>query len=617
MRVPMSWLREFVAVPAEASARDVADAIVSLGLEVEGVDTIGEVSGPLVVGRVEQITELTEFKKPIRLCQVCVGTEFGGVRGIVCGANNFLVGDLVAVALPGSVLPGGFEISARKTYGHVSDGMICSARELGLGEEHDGIMVLPADCAEPGTSATEVLGLGERVLDIAVTPDRGYALSIRGVAREVAFAYRIPFNDPGTALAPLPQPDAHADREPFICASGDLSACDVFTVRTLLGVDVKAPTPTWMSSRLIAAGMRPINIIVDVTNYVMLELGQPLHAFDLDKLAGSLTARRAIQGEKLTTLDHIDRVLNSEDLVIADESGPLALAGTMGGLSSEIDDTTTALVLEAAHFNEVAVARMSRRHKLSSEASRRFERGVDPALAPYASDRAAALLLELAGGHNVGMVGGEAPHTPVTIELAASRPAEVAGMAIPADEGRNLLEAVGCEVSVSADGNAFTVVAPSWRPDLTDPADLVEEVVRLIGYDKIPSRLPQAPAGRGLTVDQLLRRRAGRAAAAVGLVETLAYPFIGAADLTKTGIGDGDPRARLVTLANPISEEQPGMRTTLLPGLFAIAARNLSRGADAVGIFEIGSVYFPAPGTAAAAPRPAVTTRPSDEELAD
>lgn len=621
MRVPVSWLRELVVLPVELGGRELSAAIVALGLEVETVQTVGEVSGPIVVGRVEEIVELTEFKKPIRMCQLFVGPDFGGVRGIVCGASNFEVDDLVLVALPGAILVGGFEITARQTYGQVSDGMICSARELGLGDEYDGIIVLPAEISSPGTAAIGVpgLGLGEEVLDIAVTPDRGYALSIRGVAREAAIACQVPFDDPGTTLASLPLPDGTG--EPVNCTSQDLTACDVFTLRTLTGVNAGAPTPMWMKQRLIAAGMRPISIIVDVTNYVMIELGQPLHAFDAHKLTGSLTARRASSGEELTTLDHIERKLSPEDLVIADESGPLALAGTMGGLSSEIDDATTSIVLEAAHFDDVVVARMARRHKLSTEASRRFERGVDRALAPYASDRAASLLIELAGGRNVGLTGVEGPHDSVVINLPADQPGAVAGMSISADQVEQSLVAVGCDVIVldqtdTGDGLLFKVTAPTWRADLRDPVDLVEEVIRLIGYDLVPSKLPLAPAGGGLSPDQQLRRRAGRIAAGAGLVETLAYPFLGEPDLTKSGIEVGDPRRNLVRLANPISEEQPAMRTTLLPGLFAIAQRNLSRGAESVAIFEAGSVYFPAADPAAIAPRPSVTQRPTKDELA-
>ncbi|MCU0275075.1 MAG: phenylalanine--tRNA ligase beta subunit-related protein, partial [Acidimicrobiales bacterium] len=297
MRAPMSWIRRYVDVPADQTGRDVAARLIAAGLEVETVDVLGaEVTGPLVVGRVLSVEELTEFKKPIRFCRVEVGPGngevLGGVttteRGIICGASNFVAGDLVVVALPGAVLPGGFEIATRPTYGRVSDGMITSERELALGDDHNGIMVLPAGSAAPGDSGYEVLGLGDEVLDIAVTPDRGYALSIRGIAREVATAYGLPFDDPALAdpeaLLPAPSGDV-----PHGCSITDPSAADRFVLRSIAGLDPQAPSPQWMRRTLVACGMRPVSLAVDVTNYVMLELGQPLHAFDRAKLSGPLT----------------------------------------------------------------------------------------------------------------------------------------------------------------------------------------------------------------------------------------------------------------------------------------------------------------------------------------
>ncbi|MFA7266681.1 MAG: phenylalanine--tRNA ligase subunit beta, partial [Candidatus Nanopelagicales bacterium] len=519
--------------------------------------------------------------------------------------------DLVVVALPGAVLPGGFAIAQRKTYGRVSDGMICSSRELDLGDDHDGILVLAPGSAEVGTAGTELLTFGEEVLDIAVTPDRGYALSIRGIAREAAIACDLPFRDRATELAPLPAPAT--DAQPRPCALADPSGCDVFTLRTLLDVDATTKSPLWLTQRLVAAGMRPVSLIVDVTNYVMLETGQPLHAFDADRVAGGLVARRAVPGESLETLDHVTRELDSEDLVIADDSGPLALAGTMGGTSSEIDDQSRNILLEAAHFDEVVVARMSRRHRLSSEASRRFERGVDRALAPYASERAASLILELAGGRSAGMTAEEAPHEPLTIAMSADLPGRVAGMDIAAERVIANLSQVGC--SVSTEASALVVEPPTWRPDLTDPADLVEEVIRLIGYDHITPTLPSAPAGRGLTEAQQCRRRASRAAVAFGLIEVLSYPFIGEHDLDLCQIPADDHRRNFVRLANPLSDEQPGIRTTLLPGLLNAARRNVSRGADDGGIFEVGSVAFGTAGDAVVPPRLTASRPPSADEL--
>jgi len=611
MRAPMEWLRELVALPADVDGRAVAERLIAAGLEVESVDVAGgDITGPLIVGRVEAIEELTDFKKPIRWCQVDVGGGHGGVRGIVCGARNFAVGDLVVVALPGAVLPGGFAIASRQTYGHVSDGMICSQRELGLGDDHDGIMVLPV--GEVGADAAAVLGLGEEILDIAVTPDRGYALSMRGVAREVAIAFGVPFDDPGQRLVDLPAPAP--DATPWPCSVDDPTMCDLFTVRRIVGFDPSAPSPEWMKRRLVAAGMRPVSLAVDVTNYVMLELGQPLHAFDAAKLRGAIRAGRAAQGDTLETLDHVVRTLDPDDVVIRDDSGVIGLAGTMGGLHTEIDDDSTDIALEAARFVPEPVARTARRHRLSSEASRRFERGVDRVLAPYASARAASLLLEYGGGTYAGMTAWESPYHPTTIDMDASLPERTAGMPIDRATVAARLEQVGCVV---AGDEHLAVTAPPWRPDLTDPADLVEEVVRLIGYDAIPSRLPQAPAGYGLTLAQRLRRRAGIALAGAGVVDVLSYPFMGEQDLDALLLEASDLRRRAPRLANPLSEEQPLLRTTLLPGLLGALRRNLSRGIDDMALGEVGRVFMRRPHQDAEEPhRPGVDDRPTDDELA-
>jgi phenylalanyl-tRNA synthetase beta chain len=606
MRAPVSWLRDLVAIPEGESGRDIAERLIRAGLEVETVETLGEgVVGDLVVGQVESIEELTEFKKPIRWCQVNVG---GASRGIICGARNFSVGDLVAVALPGTVLPGGFTIATRETYGRMSDGMLCSERELGLGDGHDGIIILAAESATPGDDARPILGIGDEILDIAVTPDRGYALSLRGLARELAISYGSEFVDPGLALVDLPAPESA--QSPAECASEDLDACGLFTLRTIVDFDPKAASPVWMSKRLSACGMRPVSLAVDVTNYVMLETGQPLHAFDLGKIRGAITARRPRAGDVLETLDHVTRTLDADDLVIADDRGPIGLAGTMGGLETEIDDTTTAIALEAAHFSAEVVARMARRHKLSSEASRRFERGVDRQLAPYASARAASLLLQYGGGRYVGMTAVEAPVAEVVIEMPALEPSTVAGMPIADVVVVDTLTSVGCEVVT--EGTLLRVTPPSWRSDLTDPADLVEEVIRLIGFDSVPSRLPIAAVGHGLTPEQRMRRRVGTMLASRGGVEVLCYPFVSDAELDALRIPADDPRRSDVRLANPMSDQQPYLRATLLPGLIAAVRRNAGRGNASVNVFELGSVYRGA--VTGQALRPSVLARPSDEQ---
>ncbi len=620
MRVPLSWLREYVDLPAEVGGRELAARLIALGLEVETVETFGAtISGPIVAGAVTAVTELTEFKKPIRFCRVDVGADNGGVRDIVCGASNFEIGDLVVVALPGAVLAGDFKIAARETYGHTSDGMICADRELGLGDDDIGIMVLEPNAHVVGADLIHELGFGDEILDIAVTPDLGHALSIRGVAREASIAFGVAFRDPGVVRVALRGPSSES--VPVESRSQDEHACDVFTLRTIVGIDPSRRTPRWMRQRLIACGMRPISLTVDITNYVMLELGQPLHAFDVRKLKGTVTARRARAGELLTTLDHIERELCEADLVIADDSGPIALAGTMGGLTSEIDDQSTDLALEAAHFDPVVVATMARRHKLSSEASRRFERGVDRNLPEYASARATELILSLAGGVTTGVTASSVARQSHPIEMAASLPGAVAGIAIDQHDVQDCLVKAGCTVFDNrAAQDTLVVNVPSWRHDLTDPADLVAEVLRLVGYDTIPSTLPRAVAGNGLTRSQRLARRASRAAAGCGLVEVLSYPFVGPADFDALNLGADDPRRRTVKVVNPLSETQPGMATTLLPGLLAAARRNVSRGADHVAIYEIGCVFdLAAPFDSlhkGSDNRLSTTSRPSEAELA-
>ncbi|MEU5613763.1 phenylalanine--tRNA ligase subunit beta [Streptomyces sparsogenes] len=620
MRIPLSWLREYVDLPAGETGRDVQAKLVSAGLEVETVEQLGAgLKGPLVVGRVLAIETLEGFKKPIRYCQVDVGQANGSgePQNIICGATNFAVGDKVVVSLPGAVLPGGFAISARKTYGKVSEGMICSAAELDMADDHSGIIVLPPEY-EVGTDAIELLELVDEVLDIAVTPDRGYCLSLRGVAREAATAYGLPLRDP--ALLDVPTPNAHG----YPVTVSDRIGCDRFTARTVTGLDPEAHSPIWLQRRLQKAGMRPVSLAVDVTNYVMLELGQPLHAYDRSRLSGSIGVRRAEPGEKLTTLDGTKRVLDAEDLVITDDNGPIGLAGVMGGANTEIADAqtdpetgavrgTTDVVIEAAHFDPVSIARTARRHKLSSEASRRFERGVDPEAASAAAQRTVDLLVLLAGGTaEAGVTEIVAPSAPHTITLAADHPDRVAGLAYGRETVVRRLQQVGCDV-YGAD--TLTVTVPSWRPDLRDPNDLAEEVIRLEGYENLPSTLPQPPAGRGLTERQRLHRRVGRALAGAGYTEVLNYPFIGDEVLDQLGLAADDPRRDAVRLVNPLSDAEPALRTTLLPGLLAALRRNDGRGAHDLALFETGLV-FRATGDEPAALSLPVDHRPSDEEIA-
>ncbi|MGL5858229.1 MAG: phenylalanine--tRNA ligase subunit beta [Angustibacter sp.] len=686
MRAPVSWLREYApgvpeGSPAQVTAQ-VAETLVRVGLEEEGVHGHPP-TGPVVVGRVLSADpEPQRNGKTIHWCQVHVGpgsagpgsagpgsadpgwpadADEGVVRGIVCGAPRVPVGAHVVVALAGAVLPNGMEIAARRTYGHVSDGMLCSERELGLGDDHDGIVVLddlgfPPAALVPGADATGLLGLDEMTVEIAVTPDRGYCLSMRGIAREYAMATGTSFADPAPVVAAaliagparsvtldaapaVPQPDRRsgdrarvADRARIADQAPvrDRPGCDRIVVRTVTGFDPTAPTPWFIRRRLGQCGMRSISLAVDVTNYVMLATGQPLHAFDRDTLADTLVVRRARTGERLVTLDGVDRQLHLEDLLITDEdpagaSRVLSLAGVMGGAASEVSTSTTALLLEAAHFDPVSIARTARRHRLGTEASRRFERGVDPDLPDRALALAVALLVEHGGGRAEPAtdVDQRQPRDPVV--LPVGEPSRLIGIPVPPERVREALVRVGCVVAdpepvagVEA-GHAFIVHPPSWRPDLERAADLVEEIARYVGYDEIPSVLPTAPAGRGLTRRQRLRRSASRALAEHGLTEVLTYPFVSLERLDQLGLPADDPRREAARLTNPISEQAPLLRTTLLATLPDAAAINLSRGMRDFALFEIGSVVRPVPGAVASA-EPASTTvgaQPSAQMLTE
>ncbi len=593
MRVPVSWLRALVP-GLTASADEIAAALVRAGLEVEQVHRYGDDVSGVVTGEVLDVEELTEFKKPIRYCHVSVGERS---HEVVCGATNFVAGDRIAFALPGAVLPGDFRIATRQTYGHTSDGMICSGAELGLSEEADGILVLPPD-TPLGLDVVELLALRDEVLDIAVTPDRGYQLSVRGVAREAATAF-------GLVLADPAQGEARVAGGGHPVRVDDATGCDRYVARVVTGLDPSAPSPAWLQRRLVLAGMRPISLAVDITNHVMVELGQPLHAFDLDALQGEVVVRRATPGERLKTLDGQERKLDEADLLITDGSGPIALAGVMGGGPTEVTGATTSILLESAHFAPLTIARTARRHKLPSEASRRYERGVDPALAPAAAEVAVRMLVELGGATAGPVTDVDTTSGPLVLSLPVDAPGRLAGRDYAPEVVRQRLEDVGCTVTGT---DPLEVVPPTWRPDLTGRAELIEEVLRLEGYDTIPVVLPAAPPGRGLTPEQRLRRTASRALAAQGLVEVVTPPFVGEPALEALGGGMACPR-----VLNPLSAEEALLRPTLLPGLLSVVARNTGRGLGDVAVYETGHVFV---GTGGSAPAPGIEGRPTEDELA-
>ncbi len=666
MRVPISWLREYAPIPAPVDAYEVGRRLTAAGLEVEAVEQVGHDVHGVIVAQVLTIEELTGFKKPIRYCRVATSdaeltADPETVTGVICGATNFKEGDRVAFATPGATLPGGFEITAAKKYGRISQGMICAVDELGIGEDHSGILILAPD-TPLGVDFTEYAQLRDDVLDITVTPDRGYAVSIRGVARELASAYRVPYTDPAKTFVggedasaePAPgQPEDDSadsadstgtDQGSWPAAIADPTGCDRFVLREVRGFDPAAPTPLWMGVRLARCGMRSVSLAVDVTNYLMLELGQPLHAFDRDKLTGPIVVRRAEPGETLTTLDHVTRKLYSDDILITDDSGPISLAGVMGGLATEIDDNSVNIVIEGAHFSDTGTAKTARRHRLNSEASYRFERGTDRELPLLATERAAALLATLGGAAIApGVTHAQVPVTPPTITMGADYPDRVAGLLYGMDTVVARLAEVGCEVRSApasqqptiapwraqppSDGidhpakhdhqhTVLIVTSPSWRPDLTDPADLAEEVIRLEGYSNVPVSQPRAIAGRGLTMRQKTLRAIARTLSEAGFVEVHCDPFWPANEADGLMLPPEDPRRPTVKVANPLSEDQPGLRSTLLPGLFRTLARNIGRGFGDIELFETGQVFRPRPGATVTAPILATDRGPTEAELA-
>ncbi len=614
MRVPFSWLRDTVRLgnPGwDVSVEELEQILIRIGHEVEEIIPVGPVTGPLTVGRVTEIEELTEFKKPIRACKVDVGEA--EPRDIVCGARNFAVGDLVVVALPGTVLPGDFAIAKRKTYGRTSDGMICSASELNLGADHSGIMVLPAGTAEPGASAIEVVGLDDVVFHLAITPDRGYCLSMRGLARDIACAADLDFVDPAD-VPPLP---AQGEAWPLTIQPG--TGVQRFGLRPVTGIDPAAVSPWWLQRRLLLSGIRAISPAVDVTNYVMLELGHPMHAHDRSLITGGFDVRFAAAGEQVTTLDDVTRTLNDTDVLIVDDVATAAIGGVMGAGTTEVRSSTTDVLLEAAVWDPAAVSRTQRRLRLVSEAGRRYERTVDPAISVAALDRCATLLAEIAGGTvdpTLTDWRGDPPRddwSPAPVSMPTDLPDRVAGVTYAAGVSARRLTQIGATVTES-DG-VLTAVPPSWRPDLREPADLVEEVLRLEGLDAIPSVLPLAPPGRGLTPVQRRRRAIGKSLALEGFVEVLPTPFLPAGVFDVWGLDADDPRRSVVTLLNPLEADRPQLASTLLPGLLEALTRNVSRGAVDTSLFAISHVAVQTAETRAVHRIP-TDRRPTDEEIA-
>jgi phenylalanyl-tRNA synthetase beta chain len=585
MRAPLSWIRDFT--PVGAPTADIADALNQLGLEVEGIEEPGRGIGGVVVARIVHVVAHPDADK-LRLCDVDDGS---GSRRVVCGAPNVRPGMMAPLARPGATLPAfpGETLTPRKIRGILSDGMLCSARELGLGDDHAGIVELDPTL-EPGTDIREALGLDDVVFDLSITPNRPDAMSIVGVARELAAHFSLPFD---VAVAePTPVSDSVAGTTVVIEAEAQCPRLTARVARVEIG-----PSPEWMQRRLRLAGMRPISNVVDVTNYVLLERCRPLHAFDLDLMAGrGILARLAEPGERIVTLDGVERSLEPSDLLICDlDRVPQAIAGVMGGATAEVSAGTTAIVIESAYFEPSTIARTSKRLGLRSEASARFERGVDPEGTRAGADLAISLLERIgAGTGEPGAIDAyPRPRPRPHVHVRTDRVNALLGTDLARDEIAGLLAPLGVDVEVEHGGGEGVVVAvpPTWRPDLEREIDVVEEVARRVGLQSIPRTVPAGGGRVGhLTPGQRERRLVADVLVGAGYHEAFTLPLVAPADLARLG-HDGDP---LVALENPLRAEESVLRPAIVPGLLRSIALNEGYGNPDVGLFEIGTVFrFP------------------------
>ncbi len=592
MRVPLSWLRDYVDI--DIPAEELADRLENTGTAVESIVRTGRELQNILAGLLLECSPHPRADR-LKLCRVDVG---GRVADIVCGAPNAAAGMKVAVAVPGAVLPGGRRIERAEMMGVTSEGMLLSGAELGVNDDTAGILELPAEVA-PGEDIPSYLGLADEVLELEITPNRPDCLSMIGVAREVAAILGLLLSQPLPRIEEETLPEI---TELATVQIDDPDLCSRYTARMIRGVTI-GPSPLWMQTRLRAAGVRPISNVVDITNYVMLECGQPLHAFDARRIhEGHIIVRRAKPGERMVTLDGATRELDPEMLLITDPAGPIALAGVMGGEDSEVADDTTDVLLESAHFKPTSIMRVSRMLGLTSEASRRFERGSDPSGTAWAADRAIELMRAYAGGQILKGTLDARPRViePARLGLRVQRASRLLGVELDASTAADLLESIDIRITETAEEGGDSVlhaIVPTFRPDLEREIDLVEEVARLYGYSRIPSTLP-ASRGRygGLNQEQRELRSIKRLLEAAGLFEVVTYGFTAERVLErlKPGMARGEPD--VVRLRNPVSDDMAVMRTTLLPGLLSVLDYNLRRRNTELGIFEVGRVFFPRKG---------------------
>ncbi|RBP51439.1 phenylalanine--tRNA ligase subunit beta [Arenicella xantha] len=574
MIISEQWLRDWVKV--DLTAQEIADCLTNAGLEVDAVEAISAPIDKLLVGKVLTVTKHPDADR-LNLTTVDVGEQ---VLDIVCGAANVREGLLVAVAMVGAKLPNGLKIKKAKVRGVESHGMLCSASELGLEEESSGLIELDED-AEVGQRVDEYLQLDDHLIDIDLTPNRGDCLSVQGVARELKVLADGQYHP--LDISPV---ESSLDQQVSIQLEAD-SLCPSYLGRIVKGVDQAATTPLWMQERLRRSGVRPISAIVDITNYVMLELGQPMHAFDLNKLDGGITVRLATEGEQFTLLDDSSASLTADTLVIADSAGPIAIAGVMGGADSAIGEGTQDIVLEAAHFTRKAVAGTARRYGLHTESSQRFERGVDPLLPAMAIERATELILEICGGQ-AGLTARQQCESGLPIKppvkLRLDRLVSLLGMPLEQADVSSILARIADDVAINE--GEWSVVPPSYRFDIEREADLVEEVARVKGYDSIPTAMPRiAPRSQTASESSIGTRQVRQSLVARDYREAITYSFIDAK--SQSLFDDETP----VKLANPLAENMSVMRTSLVPGLMNALQFNVNRQRERVRFFEIGASY--------------------------
>ncbi len=577
MKIPLQWLLEFVDLPTK-DPDELASVLAMLGHDFEGYELLQPDWSEVYVGKVISISSHPDADK-IRVCQVDSGR---GAEQIICGAWNFDEGATVAVARPGAVLPGDFEIGVREIRGIESNGMICSEKELGLGEDHEGILVLDGE-PEIGQLFSDLVELPDVVFDLTITPNRPDAMSIHGIARDLAAHYKL-----DVTLPTVDELSTDGATEVSVSIE-DAHGCRRFVAREVTGVGM-GKSPLWMRHRLRKCGIRSISNVVDVTNYVMVELGHPLHAFDADSIVGDqLSIKRATEGETLVTLDDVERDLTPEDLIIYDKEGPTSMSGTMGGARSEVSDSTNRVLMEAASWDPPTIMYMSRRHDLRSEASTRFERGVDPLLADFADKRAAHLVAQLAGG--TVLAGGidemPTPIEPISLELTIEEVEKLLGPGFDSDGVAEILTGLGMKVSGD---DPLQVVVPTFRPDIDRPVDLVEEIARIHGFEKFGSTVPVGSAG-GYTAEQRRLRSLHAALIGAGLNQAVTLPLISKEVIAGLGWDTSD----LVVVRNPLREEDASLRNIMFPSLVTSLAYNLAHGTEAAALFETGRVFSTRP----------------------